>query len=107
MRWHKEGIRDSEDADIMSHPADAEAWHALDRFDPEFVRDPRSVHLDLSMGGFQPYSFDSIVYSCWPVFIMSYNLPLNKCLKERFIFLTLMILGPKELKKQIIYFCVR
>jgi hypothetical protein len=29
MRWHKEGICDSEDVDIMSHPADAEAWHAL------------------------------------------------------------------------------
>jgi hypothetical protein len=25
MRWHKEGIHDSEDADIMSHPVDAEA----------------------------------------------------------------------------------
>jgi hypothetical protein len=34
MRWHKEGIRDSEDLNIMSHPVDAEAWHALDRFDP-------------------------------------------------------------------------
>jgi hypothetical protein len=52
MRWHKEGIRDSEYADIMSHPADAEAWHALDRFDPEFVRDRRSVCLGLSMDGF-------------------------------------------------------
>jgi hypothetical protein len=30
MRWHKEGIRDSEDADIMPHPTDAEAWYALD-----------------------------------------------------------------------------
>jgi hypothetical protein len=39
MRWHKEGIRDSEDVDIMSHPVDAETWHALDRFDPEFARD--------------------------------------------------------------------
>jgi hypothetical protein len=26
MRWHKERIRDSEDTDIMSHPADAKAW---------------------------------------------------------------------------------
>jgi hypothetical protein len=24
-RWHKEGVRDSEDTDIMSHPTDAEA----------------------------------------------------------------------------------
>jgi hypothetical protein len=34
MRWHKKGKRDSEDSDIMSHPADGEAWQALDRFDP-------------------------------------------------------------------------
>jgi hypothetical protein len=52
MRWHKDGIRDSEDVDIMSYLADAEACHALDRFDPEFVRDLRSVHLALSTDGF-------------------------------------------------------
>jgi hypothetical protein len=54
MRWNKEGIRDSEDVNIMSHPADAEAWHALDRFDPEFAREPRSVYLGLSTNGFHP-----------------------------------------------------
>jgi hypothetical protein len=70
MRWHKKGIRDSEDADIMSHPADDEAWHTLDHFDPEFARDPRSVHLCLLIDGFQPYSSDSSTYSCWPVFVM-------------------------------------
>jgi hypothetical protein len=31
---------------------------------------------------------------------MSYNLPPNKCLKKCFIFLALVILGSKELKKQ-------
>jgi hypothetical protein len=100
MLWHKEGIRDSEDVDIMSHPADAKAWHALDHFDPEFTRDPRSVRLGLSTDGFHPYSSDSTVYSCWPVFMMPYNLPPNKCLKEGFIFLALVIPGPKELKRQ-------
>jgi hypothetical protein len=100
MRWHKEGIHDSEDIDIMSHPVDAEAWHALDHFDPKFARGPRSVRLGLSTGGFQPYSSDSNMYSCWPVFVMPYNLPPNKCLKEGFIFLALVIPGPKELKKQ-------
>jgi hypothetical protein len=39
MRWHKEGKRDSEDPDIISHPTDNEVWEALDRFDPEFARD--------------------------------------------------------------------
>jgi hypothetical protein len=45
MRWHKDEKRDSEDPDIMSHPADTEAWETLDRFDPEFARDLRSVAL--------------------------------------------------------------
>jgi hypothetical protein len=70
MRWHKEGIHDSEDADIMSHLADAEAWHALDHFDPEFAWDPRIVRLGLSMDGFQPYNSDSTAYFCWLVFMM-------------------------------------
>jgi hypothetical protein len=100
MRWHKEGMCDSKDSDIMSHPVNAEAWHALDRFDPEFTGDPRSVRLGLSMDGFQPYNSDSTAYSCWPVFMMTYSLPPNKCLKEGFIFFALVILCPKELKKQ-------
>jgi hypothetical protein len=64
LRWHKEVIHDSEDADIMSHPVDAEAWHTIDHFDSEFTRDPSSVHLGLSIDGFQPYSSDSTAYSC-------------------------------------------
>jgi hypothetical protein len=31
---------------------------------------------------------------------MPYNLPPNKCLKQGFVFLALVILGHKELKKQ-------
>jgi hypothetical protein len=38
--------------------------------------------------------------SSWPVFVMPYNLPHNKCLEEGFIFLALVIPGPKEPKKQ-------
>jgi hypothetical protein len=64
IRWHMEGIRDNEDADIMSHLADTEAWHTLDRFDSEFARDPMSVHLSLSTDGFQSYNSDSTMYSC-------------------------------------------
>jgi hypothetical protein len=61
---------------------------------------PRSVRFGLSMGCFQPYNCDSTPYSCWPVFVMPYNLPPNKCLKEWFIFLVLVISGLKEPKKQ-------
>jgi hypothetical protein len=100
MRWHHEGKRENQDPDIMSHLADSEAWQTLDRFDPEFARDPRSVHLGLSMDGFQSHNTNSHPYSCWPVFVMPYNLTHDKCLKEGFIFLSLIIPGPKEPKKQ-------
>jgi hypothetical protein len=64
MRWHKEGKRDTEDSNIMSHPMDDEAWQTLDRFNPEFLRDTRSVRLDLSTKGFQPHDTDNSPYSC-------------------------------------------
>jgi hypothetical protein len=52
MRWHKEGKCENEDPNIMSHPVDSEAWQALEHFDAEFARDPRSVRLGLSIDGF-------------------------------------------------------
>jgi hypothetical protein len=100
MRWHHEGKHKSEDLDMMSHPVDSEAWQTLDYFDPEFARDPRSVRLGLLTDGFQPHSTDSHPYFCCPVFVMPYNLPPDKCLKEEFIFLALVIPGPKEQRKQ-------
>jgi hypothetical protein len=89
MRWHKEG-----------NPADTEAWEALDHLDLEFARDHRSVRLGLLTNDFQPHSEASSLYSCWPVFIMSYNLSPNKCLKQGFVFLALVISSPKEPMKQ-------
>jgi hypothetical protein len=100
MRCHNEGKRESEDPDIVSHPTDRKARQALDRFDPEFAWDPRSVRLSLSTDGFQSHNTNSHPYSYWPVFMMPYNLPPDKYLKEGFIFLTLVISGPKESKKQ-------
>jgi hypothetical protein len=90
----------------MSHPADSEASEALDPFDPEFAWDPRSVRLGLSTDGFHPHSTVSSPDSCWPVFIMPYNLPPNKCLKQGVIFLALVIPGPKEPKKQMNIFFI-
>ena len=101
MRWHKEGIRERQDSDIMAHPADGEAWQALDRFDADFARDPRNVRLGLSTDGFTPFNTSATPYSCWPVFIMPYNLPPDMCLKEGFIFLALVIPGPKHPGKNI------
>jgi hypothetical protein len=90
--------------DIMSHLADHEAWWALDCFDPEFARDSRSVRHGLSTNSFRHHNTDNSPYSCWPIFIMPYNLPPNKYLKQGFIFLTLVIpvLRNRRSKKNIL-----
>jgi hypothetical protein len=46
--------------------------------------------------GFQPHSEASNPYSCCPIFVMPYNIPPNKCLKQGFVFRDLVIPGPKE-----------
>jgi hypothetical protein len=96
MRWHKEGDCQDQDLDIMVHPSDGKAWQALVRFDLEFTRDLRSVCLGLSMDGFTPYTNNSTSYLCWPVFMMPYNLPPIKCMKEGVLFLALIVPGPKD-----------
>jgi hypothetical protein len=94
-----QGKCDSKDLDIMSHSADTKAWETLEHFDLELVRDPRSVCLGLSTDGFHPHSEASCPCSCQPVFIMPYNMPSNKCLKQGYVFLALVISGPKEPRK--------
>jgi hypothetical protein len=83
MLWHKKGEREIQDPDIMMHPSDGDAWKALDRFDPEFARDARSVRLGLSTDGFTPYDNSSTSYSCWPVFIMHALQPPSQQMHER------------------------
>jgi hypothetical protein len=71
-----------------------------DCFDLLFARDPTSIHLDLSMDGFHPQSTDSSPYSCCTVFVMPYNHPPDKCLKQGFTFLALVIPCPKKPKNK-------
>ncbi|GJV84824.1 leucine-rich repeat protein [Tanacetum coccineum] len=93
MRWHKEKrVRDD---NIARHPADTEAWKHLDKIDPPFARDPRNIRLGLATDGFNPFGNLSNPYSIWPVFIVPYNLPPWKCMKDPYMFMSMLIPGPK------------
>jgi hypothetical protein len=67
----------------------------LDRFDTDFVSDERNIRFGLTTNGFDPFITNSTPYSCWHVFVVSYNLPPSLCMKFEFIFLCLIVLGPK------------
>lgn len=78
----------------MVHPADGDAWKALDDFDPEFALDPRNIRIGLATDGFTPFSTSASPYSCWPVFVTPYNLPPELVNKDEYMFLALVIPGP-------------
>ncbi|XP_074306162.1 uncharacterized protein LOC141641399 [Silene latifolia] len=68
---------------------------------PDFADEPRNVRLGLCTDGFSPFDQFGKPYSCWPVMVTPYNLPPWLCLKKQFIFLSLIIPGPKNPKSNL------
>ncbi|KAL0302129.1 UNVERIFIED_CONTAM: hypothetical protein Scaly_3042400 [Sesamum calycinum] len=66
MIWH--ATHQTEEGS-MCHSSDAEAWKYFDRMYPDFVEESHNVWHD-------QYNH---TYSCWPVIITPYNLPLSCC----------------------------
>jgi hypothetical protein len=89
----KKGIHENDG--VMGHPSDGEAWKVLDRFDADFVSDARNVHFELATDGFDPCSTNSVPYSCWPIFDVSYALPPSLYMRFEFMFLCLIVAGPE------------
>jgi hypothetical protein len=93
MRWHKEGIHENDG--VMGHPSDSEAWKVLDKFDTDFVSDASNIRFRLVTDGFDPFSINSAPHSCWPIFVVSYNLQPSLYMKFEFMFLSLIVPGPE------------
>ena len=72
------------------------AWKVVDHKWPDFAAEPRNLRLALSADGINPHSLMSSAYSCWPVVMITYNLPPWLCMKRKFMMLTLLISGPKQ-----------
>ncbi|CAN1289768.1 hypothetical protein LINPERPRIM_LOCUS20432 [Linum perenne] len=99
MRWHKENRND--DDHWLRHPADSKEWKDFDKEFSWFAEDSRNVRLGLASDGFNPFGNMSTSYSMWPVVLTPYNLPPWMCMKEHFLFLTLLIPGPTAPGKDI------
>ncbi|GJS02102.1 hypothetical protein Tco_0318610 [Tanacetum coccineum] len=98
MRWHDEHVQKD---GIMSHPSDAEAWKHFDQTYPSFAEETRNVRLGLCTDGFQSFGQSGKQYSCWLVIVTPYNLPPWMCMKDPYMFLTIIVPGPKNPKQRI------
>ena len=84
----------------MRYPIYGEAWKELDRRFPTFAADARNVRLDLAANGFNPFAIMAIPYSMWLVVLTTYNLSPWLCMKELYLMLTFLILGPSSPGKE-------
>ena len=79
MQWHAEREKPEDDPEkgkILTHPADASQWNALDiDFYEEFGHEARNVRLGMATDGLNPFGNQSSTHSTWPVFVWPYNLP--------------------------------
>ncbi|KAL6129740.1 hypothetical protein ACLB2K_073089 [Fragaria x ananassa] len=86
---------------MMRHPADSPTWKMVDTNWPDFGIEHRNLRLALSSDGFNPYGAVNSKYSCWPVILITYNLPPWLCMKRKYMMLILLISGPKQPKNDI------
>ena len=98
MRWHCE---DKRKEGLLCHPLDGEAWKHFDETFLDFVVKPRNARLGLYVDGFTPYGQSGKPYSCWRMIVTPYNLSPELYMITIYMFLTLIIPGPKNPKKKI------
>lgn len=98
MRWHEEHLQED---GKMCHPSDSEAWKHFNRTHPSFSFESRNVRLGLCTDGFQPFGQSGQQYSSWPVIVTPYNLPPWMCMKEAYMFLSIIVPGPNNPKQKI------
>ncbi|KAK9212492.1 hypothetical protein WN943_001874 [Citrus x changshan-huyou] len=93
LTWY---INEREIDGKLRHPADSPAWKLVDEKWPTFALEPRNLRLALSADGINPHSSLSSTYSCWPILLVTYNLPPWLCMKRKFMMLSLLISGPQQ-----------
>ena len=73
----------------------------MDCLYPNFDKEARNLRLGLASGGMNPYGSLNTQHSSWPVLLVIYNLPHWLCMKRKYMMLSMMILGPRQLGNDI------
>ena len=85
----------------MCHPSNYEAWKHFSRTHHSFTSECRNVRLGLCTDGFQPFGQSGQQYSSWSVIVTPYNFPPWMCMKEAYMFLSVIVPGPNNPKNKI------
>ncbi|XP_050229104.1 uncharacterized protein LOC126678246 [Mercurialis annua] len=84
----------------MCDPSDSPEWKHFSELHTEFLEEVRNIRLGLCTDVFQPFGAFGQNYSSWPVILTPYYLPPGMCMKDEFMFLTVIVPGPRNPKHQ-------
>jgi hypothetical protein len=100
MSWHVSPQRKKGDGKLR-HPSDGRQWKRFDARFLEFGNEARNVRFALSIDGMNPFGSLNNSHSTWPVTLTIYNLPPYLCQKRRYLLLTMLISGLRQLGNDI------
>jgi hypothetical protein len=94
VRWHSEKHRENDEE--IRHPANGTQWKFFDLQYPEFSVESRNIRFALSTDGINPFSENRTVQSTWLAILTMYNIPTWWCHKRKYLMLSILIQGPKQ-----------
>ena len=99
IRWHRD--KRVKTNNVLKQTTDAEGSKHFDSAFPNFSSYPWNVPLGLALDGFNSFGYTRTSYSMSPVVKIPYNLQPRKCMKEKNLFMSLLISGPRSLSREI------
>jgi len=95
LTWHADGRNCDE---MLCHLADSSSqWKRISRLYLNFGKEARNLRLGLATNGMNPYDSLNTRHNSLPVLLVIYNLPPWLCLKWKYMLLSMVILGPRQL----------
>jgi hypothetical protein len=75
---------------------DGTQWKKFDLQYLKFGAESRNIRFDLSTDGMNPFGENRTVHSTWPVILVMYNILTWLCHKRKYLILSILIQGLKQ-----------
>ncbi|KAL2243783.1 UNVERIFIED_CONTAM: hypothetical protein Sindi_0496300, partial [Sesamum indicum] len=95
ITWHANNQTEERS---MCHPFDSDEWRHFERAYLHSSVQPRNIRLGLCTDGLATHKQYGRTYSCWPVILTPYNLPLGMCMSSEYMFVVMVITDPSNPK---------
>jgi len=98
LRWH---TVERKCEGMYRHLAYSFQWKKFDDEILEFDKESRNIRLGLATEGMNSFGNMSTNHSSWPILLVIYNISPRLCMKKKYMMLSMMIFGPRQLGNDI------